>query len=401
MLPTRLLSVRRTDDGSVVPAWLTPRDDVWLRELAAEAAASDGRRVDDTGQRLVELVAPVARRHGVPRRIVEAVWLVERRRWKTRIDAPCSPERLRRVLFDLAAERGREEALATAAHELAIEPAKVLPSLFADRARARRLVAPIPSASAPDLGAAYNLALVQSLLARATEVTAVVRANLHSVVRYAKLLGLMTTFDEAADGATRVTLSGPLALFHETLKYGRALAAWFPAVVATPGWSIEAQVILGAETLRLALDGAAPVPRTHALPRAHDSKLEARLEKDLRRLSSAWTIERETTVIRAGGRLFFPDFALVSPRGRVLVEVVGYWTPEYLAAKSVLLRGAGVPLVFCADERHARADMVSDPRVLLFRRSVDAASLLAACERALPSVAMAAAGAALAERSVP
>lgn len=383
MLPTRHLDVRRTGEGGGVPAWLTARDDVWLRELAAEVSASADRRVDEAGQRVVEVVAPVARRHGASRRVVEAVWMVERRRWKTRIDAPCSPERLRRVLFDLAAERGREEALATAAHELGIDVEKVLPSLFADRARARRLVAPTPFLSAPELAAAYNLALVQSLLARATEVTAIVRGNLHAVVRYAKLLGLMATFDDVADGATRVTISGALALFHETLKYGRALAAWFPSVVATPGWSIEARVLLGAETLRLSLDAAAPVPRTHAMPRAHDSALEARLEKDLRRLGSPWRIEREPAVIRAGARVFFPDFALVSARGRVLVEIVGYWTPAYLAAKTVMLRAAEVPLLFCADERHAPPEMVSDPRVLLFRRHLDAASVVAACERAL------------------
>lgn len=215
--------------------------------------------------------------------------------------------------------------------------------------------------------------------------TALVRANLHPVVSYAKLLGLMTKFEEAADGATRMTVSGPLALFHDTLKYGRALARWFPAVVATPGWSVEARVILGGETMRLTLDGSSPLPRTHALPLAHDSKLEARLEKDLRRLMSPWKIERESAVVPAGGRLFFPDFSLVSDRGRVLVEVAGFWTPEYLLAKAALLRAAKVPLVMCADERHARGPLACDPRVVLFRRSIDATSLIDACERALAS----------------
>ena len=101
MLPTRLLSYRQTDDGVVMPTWLTARDDVWLGELAAEAAASDGRRVDVADERIFDLVGPVARRHGASRRIVEAVWFVERRRWKTRVDAPVPPERIRRVVFDL------------------------------------------------------------------------------------------------------------------------------------------------------------------------------------------------------------------------------------------------------------------------------------------------------------
>ena len=121
----------------VVPTWLTSRDDVWLRELAAEAAASDGRRVDIADERILEVVAPIARRHGAARRVVEAVWFVERRRWKTRVDSKVPPERMRRVLFDLAAEREREEALATAANGLGIDVAAIASSLFADRARAR------------------------------------------------------------------------------------------------------------------------------------------------------------------------------------------------------------------------------------------------------------------------
>jgi predicted nuclease of restriction endonuclease-like RecB superfamily len=384
MLPTRLLSYRRNDGVHLTPSWLTTRDDPWLRELAAEAAVADGRTVGDADARILDVVAPLARRHGASRRLVDAVWFVERRRWKTRIDAPVAPERLRRVVFELAAERDREEALATAASEFGIPASDVVAALFADRAEARKLVAPDEPCAVAQLREQYNLSLVQSLLARSAEVVAVVRANLHSVVRYAKLLGLMAQFEEAPDGATKMTVSGPLALFHDTLKYGRALARWFPSVVATPGWSLEAHVLLGGERLRLLLDATAPIERTHALPSAHDSALEARLEKDLRRASSPWKLERESAVVRVGGKLSFPDFGLVSPCGRrVLVEVVGYWTPAYLAQKVALLHAARVPLVMCVDERYADEGFPDDPRIVRFRKNVPAKALLEACARAL------------------
>lgn len=382
MLPTRLLSLRRTGDGGILPTWLTARDEVWLRELAAEADASAGRRVDAAEDRILDRVTPLAQRHGSSRRVVEAVWRTERRRWKSRVEAPVAPERVRQVVFELAAERSREESLATAAAMLGVAEDAILPSLFADRAGARRLVPPAQPCSPSDLVAAYNLALAQALLARSTAVIAVVRANLRPVVSYAKLHGLMTRFDEDAEGVTRIAISGPLALFHDTVKYGRALATWFPSVVATPGWSLEARVVLGEETLRLSLDGTAPLPRTHAMARAHDSKLEARLEKDLRRLCSTWSVVRESAVVRIGGRVFFPDFGLTANGRTVLVEVVGFWTPEYLAEKAALLRGATVPLVLCVDERHAQGVFAPDPRVVLFRRTIDASAVVAACERA-------------------
>ena len=391
MLPDRLLSYERTSDGRVLPRWLRERDEVWLRELAAEAAAAAGRAAGEVDEQAVSVVAPRARAHGVGRRVVEAVWMVERRRWTTRVDSVVAPERIRRVVFDLAAERSPTEALAMASAELGIPEDGLREKLFADRQHLRKLVPPTEPPSAGQLAARYNLALVQSFLVRSVELEAVVREHARRVVGYAKLRGLMVVCSENAAGALMLRLSGPLALFHDTLKYGRALASWFPALVSTNGWWLSSRVLLRGEKLRLDLDGAAPVSRTHALPRAFDSKLEARLDRDLRRLISPWRIERESSVIRVGEQLFFPDFALVSEGARVLVEVVGFWTPEYLAAKSRMLdavrtreNGAAnqdrVPLMMCVDRRHGRGTFEVRRDVLFFDRHIDAAALVAACK---------------------
>jgi predicted nuclease of restriction endonuclease-like RecB superfamily len=371
MLPDRLLSYDRTDDGRILPRWLGARDEVWLRELAAEADAAAGRPTGEVDERVVDVVASRARAHGAGRRVVEGVWFVERKRWKTCVDCPVPPERIRRVLFDLAAERPVPEALTAASAELGLAENVLREKLFADRQHLRTLVPPSQLPSPEELAARYNLALVQSFAVRSAELGAVVREHARRVIGQAKLLGLMVVCSEDADGALTLQLSGPLALFHDTLKYGRALASWFPALVSTSGWSLSSRVLLRGETLRLELDGSAPVARTHALPRAFDSKLEAALDRDLRRLASSWRVERESAVIRAEGQLFYPDFALVSSTGRVLVEVVGFWTPEYLAAKGRMLdaaRGSSVRLVMCVDERHGRGSFEPRLDVLFFDR---------------------------------
>lgn len=390
MLPSRLLDCERTADGRIVPRWLLARDEPWLREMVHEAMAADGRSVGEADDRVVETVAPVARHHRSGRKVVEAVWLVERRRWSLRVDAPVAPRVIRRILFELAAERSRDEAIATAAAELGVDHGKLESFLFADRPHAKRLVAPPEPPTTTALALAYNLAVVQSLLARATKVVAIARANLRRVVGYAKLLGLMATFDETPDGSgTLITLSGPMALFHETVKYGHAMARWFPALVATPGWSLTADIVFGGLTQRFELDAGSPVPRTHSLPRAHDSRLEARLESDLRRMQSSWQIEREVAVVRVPphdgrrGRLLFPDFALVSETGRVLVEIAGYWSEDYLKDKLAMMNAARVPIIMCIDERHVGPELTLDGRFVPFRKTVDVPSLLRACERAL------------------
>ncbi len=384
MLPTHLLDFRRLRDGRAAPAFLTERDDVWLRELAAEAAAHAERPVDIAMERVMEGVAPLARRHGIGRRVVEAVWMIERRRWRTRIDSPIPPAKVRSFVFELAAQHSRLKALEMAAAQLGMTVEAVHRSLFADRRGARLLVAPEVPPAAGVLRDAYNLGLVQGLLARAIEVNVLVRAHLKTVVCATRSLGLMAIFEEADDGATRIAVSGPLALFHATVKYGRALAAWFPIVATTPGWSLDAKLRVGGhERVTLALDAAMPIPRTSALPRAFDSALEASVEKALRRLESPWRVVREAAVFRAGRRLFFPDFALECDRGRVVVEIAGFWTPEYLEGKAALLRAANVPFVMCAERRVAPAGIVCDPRVMLFDRTVDAAALIERCEEAL------------------
>ena len=389
MLPHRLLIHSRTPDGRVVPRWLGSNDEPWLRELAAEAVAASGRRARAADERVIEQVARTARLHGASRRLVAAVWAVERKRWKTRVDAAVAPARIRRTLFPLAAERPRDEAVATAAAALGIEPCQVEEWLFADRAMSRLLVAPDSEATTTELVERYNLALAQALLHRATDIRALARAHLKRIVSYAKLLGLMLLFEERSDGATVMTLSGPLALFHDTIKYGHALARWVPALITTPGWAISANLLLQGEKVRFDLDAGAPLPRTHAMSKPHDSRLEARLERDLRACASPWRIEREVAVLHIdepGGprRLVFPDFALARDGRRVLVEVVGYWTAEYLTRKMALLDHAGEAVVLCLDEQRIAqidAKLLENPRVLTFHKRVDTTALLAVCER--------------------
>jgi predicted nuclease of restriction endonuclease-like RecB superfamily len=382
MLQDRLLSFRRLEGDRVVPTWLTSRDEVWLRGLVDEAEAFAGRSANAADERVREAVIPIARLHGAGARAVLGVWCVERRRWKKRVASKVPPEQVRRTVFGLAVNRPRSEALEEASRELGLAPAEIEDSLFADREGARVLVLPTNPPTPAELVERYNLALAQALLMRSFEVVAEVRASARRVVGYAKLHGLMATFESLDDG-TKVTLSGPLALFHETTKYGRALAGFLPALAVTPAWSLAAQILLGGRRHELALDATAPLPRTHALPASSDSGVERRLAVDIRRLASGWELAREDTVVRVGSRLFYPDFTLVSARGRVLVEVVGYWTPEYLASKAEALRAVEVPMVVCVDERHARGDLSPRPGVLAYRGRVDASALVAEAERML------------------
>ena len=113
-----------------------------------------------------------------------------------------------------------------------------------------------------------------------------------------------------------------------------------------------------------------------AEPRAYDSKVEERFARDFRRAARDWEIIREPEPVAAGAALLFPDFVLrhrLDGEKRWLLEIVGFWTPEYLARKLALYRRAGLRnLILCIDDERQCADgeLPLGARVLRFRRHV-------------------------------
>ncbi len=88
-----------------------------------------------------------------------------------------------------------------------------------------------------------------------------------------------------------------------------------------------------------------------------------------------------------GGRLIFPDFALVNrhrPERRWWLEIVGFWTESYLRDKLEQLRAAGLgQLIVCIDERRGCGDLglPSGAEVLPFRTRIDAQRVLERLDR--------------------
>ncbi|HEX7600585.1 MAG TPA: DUF790 family protein, partial [Polyangiaceae bacterium] len=189
------------------------------------------------------------------------------------------------------------------------------------------------------------------------------------------------SFAELED-AIQVRVSGPLALFRRTVKYGRALARFFPCVVGSPGYTAIADCVQSGEVRRIEVRAGDPVRAPHRLPRETDSKIERALVRDLRRLDTPWRLVREDRVVRLdGGGLFFPDFSLVKGEDRVLVEVVGFYTADYLRRKTEALRATKEPCIVCVDGALDCGGEAFAGQVMRFEKRVDAAALVALAER--------------------
>jgi uncharacterized protein len=395
LLPLDLVAYQLVEDR-VVPTWLTRDDEPFV---LAVLESLDGLAELSVGEAEVVVrtnLRRIARAARMPQRIAESIWWLERKRWETIIDAPVSPEALRDVLFELAAHLPRAEALAEAARRLGLSAGPSAPgltleklvagTLFADRASRRILTPPKGRPSPADTIARFNLSTLQTLISRAMEIEGVIAGDPSAVIAAAKRSGLLGTFDGVGEGTT-LRLAGPLAIFHDTAKYGRSLARFVPSLLAAPSWSLSARLDLGRQGARFEIERSAgsagdpavpgdPVAFPVLLPAVADGRLARRVRRVLRGVGVH--VDLQPPVLRAGPSLIVTDFALEWSGGKVFVDVIPFATPEYLAAK---LRVAGKlieRLLLCVD---ARCATIEAPAVIPYRDEVDAFALLAAARR--------------------
>jgi predicted nuclease of restriction endonuclease-like RecB superfamily len=359
---------------------LTPADYPWLRVLLDEYERFFGRRRGELKQHLAQ---------PLPVKVPWAKWRmavhVLERLTTDRTAAPVPPRRLRATLFTIAASAdSREEALAAAGHALGLDSAAIEGLLFADLPGERVVRPPAEPLSPADLAEQTNASLVAALLKRAMSVKLAVWGNARAVVRHARLRGLVCVVHpgRATDSVT-LELSGPLALFRHTLVYGRALASLVPRAAWCHRFVLEADCVMadGEPTARLLVRTGDPVGAARELPR-YDSKLEERFARAFARAAPDWILVREPCPLSVGKALAFPDFELQhrrDPRRRWLLEIVGYWTPEYLERKLATLAKARVPnLLLCVDEaRNCTCEKLPRQlRLVRFKRRLDPAAVL-------------------------
>jgi len=240
-----------------------------------------------------------------------------------------------------------EEPYRSAAETLGISVADAQRLLYADRPSEQILVA-APRWDGRRLLERYNLELARAVLLDAERVVLTARGGWRDIFRAVKLARLMYRLSPGPRRAFRLELTGPAAAFvARPHRYGRRFARVVPALTRAPGWSLEAEVVRGGRRLTYRLDATAPIGRPRRGRPAMDSRWEHSLAADFEaRVGSergGWSLGRESTPVALGEELMLPDFTLFHRDGReALVEIVGFWTPDYLESKLRKVRAAGL-----------------------------------------------------------
>lgn len=373
MLPEALL--RDSVQGElVVPQFLGAHDQPWLRALLDEHERFVGRPQRLLDERLREAL-PCASPPGKRALAIHVLGRV----WRSKRQSVIAPARARAAVFGAAAEAAdsRVAVLSRIAAQLAVGAGELEESLFADLPGERLVTAPDEPVAPLEVALRANLALAQALLYRASFVTIEIEGNARAVVRHAKLRGLICAVAPRGEGGDAVLeISGPFALFRHTLVYGRALGELLPLLAWCQRFRLRATCILQDRRVVLGLASGDPIFPA-AEPRVYDSRLEERFARDFRRAAPDWDVIREPEPVRAGGTLVFPDFALqhrADSRRRWLLEIVGFWTADYVTRKLAHYRAAGLTnLILCIDEDRdcADGDLPAGARLVRFRRRID------------------------------
>ncbi len=364
-------------DRELTPRWLGEVDSPWLGEVLAGYHRMEGHPVRE----LEELFAtPLA--CAPPARGLRTARVVLDRLWLDRVGSELSPAAVREAVFRHGASAPeRTRAIELAARELETSPDEIERALFADLPREKLLVPPSVGLTTSELATRCNLQTAERILSKASSVRLEVDGEAADVVRAAKKRGLICVVHPTNEGA-RMEISGPLSLFRATRMYGRALASLVPALASARAFKLRALLITHHGPQCWVITSRDPIFPPGMPAPTFDSAIERAFAKRFVRVAPDWDLVREPEPVRAEDTLIFPDFALVhrrDPRQRWLLEIVGFWTREYLENKLTRLRDAGLDrLVLCVSDKLACSDtaLPEGARVVKFAQRIDPREVL-------------------------
>jgi predicted nuclease of restriction endonuclease-like RecB superfamily len=366
--------------GFIYPAYLDERDYPWLASLIEVVEAHAGKPRRELHARLLEEL-PVSSPPGKRKLAAHVLKAIT----KGKTEVPLKPRKIRAAVFAAAGRTlDRPAALQSAASLLELTPEEVERFLFADLPGEKRVVP--TNLSVQSLARETNLRLAQAILFRASEVVIELSGHSRAIVRYARWRGLICSVDQEG-GNTRLVISGPFSLFRRTLLYGKALSELVPLLAHCHQFQLTATCVLkGQRPLSFRLTASDQVAFGPAPPSAFDSKVERAFAEDFRKLGTEWDLIREPEPLAVGNGLIFPDFSIQhrhDPKQRWLLEIIGFWTPEYLSRKLIQLERAAISnLILCVDEKLGCAEnaFLQRGRTIFFRRKIDPVPVLAILE---------------------
>lgn len=387
LLPERLLQYS-INDGKVIPHYLGERDYPCLVEVIEAYEAHIGLEKRALFAYLSER-APLEGSQGRYKLAVHCLKKALSENSNCSIDS----RKVRELLFLQAGESfgskntaeigvNRDAIIQKVALSLGKDAFQIEREMFWDLPGERLVPHLERGISKMELVSMSNLLLVQGLLARSISIEVALIGNAKAIVRHAKLRGLICVVEIGGkswgsfEGRPILNISGPFSLFKKTTMYGKALAELVPILMWSKQFNLRALCHLRHRNGVLCLSHRDFIKPANE-PRRYDSKLEQRFARDVMRKMPDWDLIREPEPLQNGISLIFPDFLLRSrhqPEREWFVEIVGFWTPQYLENKLKALNAMeNRNFIICVDEslNCSENSFPKNTKLVFFKNSID------------------------------
>jgi len=398
VLPSDLLAVWKRK-GVIWPRYAKLSDD--NLEVSVALIEAYKRHVGEKKSVLKEFVGELEDR-GYEYRFVRGLSFLLDRRSIFKCNDRVNPVDLRRRIYQTTGKFGlpttpeqRKRIIETVASELKVGKEAVEEFFYADLDSELVLEKfdPLPS---KELLEEYNLSLTQTLLFDSTELNFTASGNWQRIFYAVKKLGLI--YEACKDGRFWVKIDGPASLFKLTRRYGTAIAKLLPVIIANPEWTVEAKILWKYDNeicdFKIESWKHRAVLKKPALSAAsYDSIVEEDFAARFQALKSGWNLRREPEPVMAGKQVIIPDFSLERKGIKVYMEVVGFWTMEYLLRKIEKLEKVDVNMLVAVNEtlaceKLARLEKHAQLNIIYYQDRIPLAPILRYLEEAFRGIQM-------------
>jgi len=230
----------------------------------------------------------------------------------------------------------------------------------------------------------YNVAQIQACLYKAEQMTVWASEDFKTILRYAKLARLLHEIERVDASTYRLVFSGPASVLNETRRYGVSFARFLPALLACRRWRMTASLKTPwKQPVQLALSDKDGFTSHLPPPEMFDSSVEQSFCEKFGNQRDGWTLIREGDILHHQQKTFVPDFTFCHADGtKVLMEIVGFWTPEYLAGRRQTLRlFRDHKIILAVPEKSLRDGAAIGDNILVYKSALKLTSLMEILER--------------------
>jgi uncharacterized protein len=310
-------------------------------------------------KKVLKVVVTDLENKGYEYRFVRGLALLLDRKGTFTCNSKINPVDLRRKIFQATEKVGlptttekRQRIIETVVSEMALTTENFEENLYADLDDELILEKFTPP-TGYELLEQYNLSLSQTLLFDSTELTFTASGNWQSLFYFVKKLGLI--YEVYRDNGLWVKIDGPASLFKLTKRYGISIAKLLPIIVTNPEWAITAKILWKYTNeicnFKIESQKHSSLPKKPNLPIVtYDSTAEESFANQFQAVKSGWTLKREPEPVPAGNQVIIPDFSLERAGAKIYVEIVGFWTEEYLLRKAEKLKHVEATMLLLVNE---------------------------------------------------